>query len=63
MPELSPGAVAIQQLPRCFVSESDAVVVDILGRMKADEEPALSAFVYVAGAGLQRGEQVAEVYI
>jgi acyl-coenzyme A synthetase/AMP-(fatty) acid ligase len=50
-------------LRRCLVSESDVVVVDILGRMREDEEPALSAFVYVAGAVLERGEQVGDVCI
>jgi amino acid adenylation domain-containing protein len=50
-------------LRRCLVSESDSVVVDILGRMREDEEPALSAFVYVAGAILERGEQVGDICI
>ncbi|KAL3444143.1 hypothetical protein BJX65DRAFT_311110 [Aspergillus insuetus] len=50
-------------LRRCLVSESDSVVVDILGRMREDEEPALSAFVYVAGAVLESGQQVGEVCI
>ncbi|KAL3483832.1 hypothetical protein BJX62DRAFT_219505 [Aspergillus germanicus] len=50
-------------LRRCLVSESDAVVVDILGRMRADEEPVLAAFVHVAGAALERGEQVGDMCI
>ncbi|KAJ0415786.1 hypothetical protein BJY00DRAFT_326736 [Aspergillus carlsbadensis] len=48
-------------LRRCLVSESDAVVVDILGRMSADEEPVLAAFVYVAGEALARGDCVGEL--
>ncbi|CEL09818.1 hypothetical protein ASPCAL12947 [Aspergillus calidoustus] len=50
-------------LRRCLVSDSDAVVVDILGRMRADEEPVLAAFVYVAGEALEKGEQVGDLCI
>jgi amino acid adenylation domain-containing protein len=58
------NAVEVESvLRRCMVSERDSVVVDILGRMRGDEEPALSAFVYVTGAVLERGEQVGDIYI
>ncbi|KAL5335766.1 hypothetical protein BJX70DRAFT_309556 [Aspergillus crustosus] len=42
-------------LRRCLASEQDAVVVDILGRMRVDEEPVLVAFVYVAEAEAAEG--------
>ncbi|KAL2838544.1 hypothetical protein BJY01DRAFT_250917 [Aspergillus pseudoustus] len=50
-------------LRQCLSSERDAVVVDILGRMRANEEPVLTAFVFAADEALQRGEQVGELSI
>ncbi|KAL3456652.1 hypothetical protein BJX64DRAFT_293913 [Aspergillus heterothallicus] len=58
------NAVEVESvLRRCLSSEQDAVVVDILGRMRPDEEPVLSVFVYVADESLQGGEQVGELCI
>ncbi|KAL4767850.1 hypothetical protein BDW60DRAFT_211553 [Aspergillus nidulans var. acristatus] len=48
------NSVEVECVLRQCLSEQDAVVVDILGRMRAEEEPVLTAFVYVADAVVRR---------
>ncbi|KAI9370916.1 hypothetical protein BJX61DRAFT_544176 [Aspergillus egyptiacus] len=48
------NSVEVECVLRQCLSEQDAVVVDILGTIRADAEPVLTAFVYVSDAAARK---------